>query len=99
MILSSTVTAIELKIEKLSSGFASFNCDDLVNGIVHVPSKDKVTVILDGGFLLGEYCCLEEAILNISRLITKIKLAEMTSGITYKAYQAAFKSGQSLTKH
>lgn len=94
-----SMIAIELKLERIAPDFASFNCEDLVNGIVHVPSKGKVTVILNDGFLLGEYVSAEDAFRNISRLIVNIKLAEMDAGITYKSYLAAFNAGQSLTKH
>jgi hypothetical protein len=89
----------EIELLKVNADLASFKCNSSVFGIVHLPDSGPVTVLLDGGYVLGEFDCPVCAVKGITYLCLAIDDAEKLSGMNYKAYKQAFKSGSLSRMH
>lgn len=51
------VTTVELSLAVVNKEIATFNINGAISGVVHLPSSGPVTVVLDGGYVLGEFHC------------------------------------------
>jgi hypothetical protein len=49
-----TITTVELNLVIVNKEIATFNING-ISGVVHLPSSGPVTVVLDGGYVLGEF--------------------------------------------
>lgn len=47
------VTSIEIGLAIVNKEIATFNINGAISGVVHLPSTGPVTVVLDGGYVLG----------------------------------------------
>ncbi|WP_407211507.1 hypothetical protein [Enterobacter hormaechei] len=50
-----TITTVELSLATVNKDFATFNVNGAISGVVHLPSTGPVTVVLDGGYVLGKF--------------------------------------------
>ena len=86
-----TISIINLRLSAINQELALFNCEDSITGVIHtVPSN--TTVVLDGGYVLGQYGCVHAAIDELTGVHIQLHEAEKESG-TYDSYRGAFNSG------
>lgn len=55
--MKATITTVELSLAIVNKDLATFNVNGAISGVVHLPSSGPVTVVLDGGYVLGEFHC------------------------------------------
>ncbi|HGH4672048.1 TPA: hypothetical protein ACJIWW_001212 [Enterobacter asburiae] len=77
------VTIIEMGLAIVNKEIATFNINGIISGVVHLPSSGPVTVVLDGGYVLGEFHCPVCAVKHISLLSVKFAEAQNTCGMSY----------------
>lgn len=75
-----SVTTVELNLAVVNKEIATFNISGAISGVVHLPSSGPVTVVLDGGYVLGEYHC---AVKHISLLSVNFAEAQNACGMSY----------------
>lgn len=86
-----SLTIINLRLVDINNELALFNCEDSITGVIHtVPSK--TTVVLDGGYVLGQYGCVHKAVDELTNVHIHLHEAEKENG-TYAAYKNAFSAG------
>jgi len=95
-ILSLYIAKLRMKI--MSREFSAFDCDGIITGIVHVPDEGDFTVILDGGYILGEFDCTNCVIKAIATLYANILQSDKNIGMDYKAYKKVYSSATSSAK-
>lgn len=52
-----TITTVELSLAIVNKDLATFNVNGAISGVVNLPTSGPVTVVLDGGYVLGEFHC------------------------------------------
>lgn len=77
------VTTIEMGLAIVNKEIATFNINGIISGVVHLPSSGPVTVVIDGGYVLGEFDCPACAVKHISLLSVKFAEAQNSCGISY----------------
>ncbi|HAU5448949.1 hypothetical protein QL203_02470 [Cronobacter malonaticus] len=65
------VIAVKLELNRISHDFVAFHCGSKLSGIIHTPESGNMSVILDGGYHLGEYDCARCAIESVADLLGK----------------------------
>lgn len=91
-----TFSIINLFLTAINSELALFNCEDSITGVIHtVPSN--TTVVLDGGYVLGQYGCVHKAVDELITVHIQLHEAEKESG-TYATYKNAFNSGHASSR-
>ncbi|CZV66639.1 hypothetical protein [Enterobacter cloacae] len=78
-----SVTAVELNLAVVNKEIATFNINGAISGVVHLPSSGPVTVVLDGGYVLGEFHCPVCAVKHISLLSVNLAEAQNACGMSY----------------
>ncbi|MFX2553419.1 hypothetical protein V6269_05700 [Enterobacter roggenkampii] len=78
-----SVTTVELNLVIVNKEIATFNINGAISGVVHLPSSGPVTVVLDGGYVLGEFHCPVCAVKHISLLSVKFAEAQNACGMSY----------------
>ncbi|MCM7084010.1 hypothetical protein [Enterobacter roggenkampii] len=78
-----SVTTVELNLAVVNKDIATFNINGAISGVVHLPSSGPVTVVLDGGYVLGEFHCPVCAVKHISLLSVKFAEAQNACGMSY----------------
>ena len=78
-----SVTTVELNPVIVNKDIATFNINDAISGVIHLPSSGPVTVVIDGGYVLGEYDCPACAVKHISLLSVKFAEAQNSCGMSY----------------
>lgn len=78
-----SVTTVELNLVIVNKEIATFNINGAISGVVHLPSSGPVTVVLDGGYVLGEFHCPVCAVKHISLLSVKFAEAQNSCGMSY----------------
>lgn len=81
------VTTIEMGLAIVNKEIATFNINGIISGVVHLPSSGPVTVVLDGGYVLGEFHCPVCAVKHISLLSVKFTEAQNAYGMSYYDYK------------
>ncbi|MEP8858485.1 hypothetical protein ABKV83_08410 [Enterobacter asburiae] len=81
--MKASVTAVELNIAVVNKEIATFNINGVITGVVHLPSSGPVTVVIDGGYVLGEFDCPACAVKHISLLSVKFAEAQNSCGMSY----------------
>lgn len=89
MAIKTKVIHVEMTVKHIGNNFAHFNCGENVKGTIHVPEKGKVTVILEGEYILGEFHCVVCAVDAITDLSSKVIVSEEICGMTYSAYKTS----------
>lgn len=77
------VTTVEIGLTIVNKEIATFNINGAISGIVHLPSSGPVTVVIDGGYVLGEFDCPACAVKHISLLSVKFAEAQNSCGMSY----------------
>lgn len=77
------VTTIEMGLAIVNKEIATFNINGIISGVVHLPSSGPVTVVLDGGYVLGEFHCPVCAVKHISLLSVKFAEAQNACSMSY----------------
>lgn len=62
------VTTFEMGLAIVNKEIATFNINGAISGVVHLPASGPVTVVLDGGYVLGEFHCPGCTVKHISLL-------------------------------
>ena len=78
-----SVTTVELNLVIVNKEIAIFNINGAISGVVHLPSSGPVTVVIDGGYVLGEFDCPACAVKHISLLSVKCAEAQNSCGMSY----------------
>ncbi|EPC4330631.1 hypothetical protein ACRZTK_001117 [Enterobacter asburiae] len=77
------VTAIEMGLTIVNKEIATFNINGAISGVVHLPASGPVTVVLDGGYVLGEFHCPACAVKHIGLLSVNFAEAQNACGMSY----------------
>lgn len=77
------VTTVEVGLAIVNKEIATFNINGAVSGVVHLPTSGPVTVVLDGGYVLGEFHCPVCAVKHISLLSMDFTAAQNACGMSY----------------
>lgn len=77
------VTTVEMGLAIVNKEIATFNINGTVSGVVHLPTSGPVTVVLDGGYVLGEFHCPVCAVKHISLLSMDFTAAQNACGMSY----------------
>ncbi|MCK7312756.1 hypothetical protein [Enterobacter bugandensis] len=85
--MKATITTVELSLAIVNKEIATFNINGIISGVVHLPSSGPVTVVLDGGYVLGEFHCPVCAVKHISLLSVKFAEAQNACGMFYYDYK------------
>ncbi len=99
MFNSIEVRSTKVELSVINSDLASFDCNGSVTGFVHLPDVGPITVVLDGGYTLGEYKDPSSAIKGISFLCFAVEDADKRAGMNYQAYMQTFKAGFASRMH
>ena len=78
-----SVTTVELNLVIVNKEIATFNINGAISGVVHLPSAGPVTVVLDGGYVLGEFHRPVCAVKHISLLSVNFAEAQKSCGMSY----------------
>ena len=78
-----SVTTVELNLVIVNKEIATFNINGAISGVVHLPSSGPVTVVLDGGYVLGEFHCPVCAVKHIRLLSMDFTAALNACGMSY----------------
>ncbi|WP_320730360.1 hypothetical protein [Enterobacter sichuanensis] len=81
--MKATITTVEMNLATVNKDLATFNINGAISGVVHLPSSGPVTVVLDGGYVLGEFHCPACAVTSISLLSVKFAEAQNSCGMSY----------------
>lgn len=81
------VTTIEMGLAIVNKEIATFNINGIISGVVHLPSSGPVTVVLDGGYVLGEFHCPVCAVKHINLLSVNFTEAQNACGMSYYDYK------------
>lgn len=81
------VTTIEMGLAIVNKEIATLNINGIISGVVHLPSSGPVTVVLDGGYVLGEFHCPVCAVKHISLLSVNFTEAQNACGMSYYDYK------------
>lgn len=77
------VTTIEMGLAIVNKEIATFNINGAISGVVHLPTSGPVTVVLDGGYVLGEFHCPVCAVKHLSLLSMDFTAAQNACGMSY----------------
>lgn len=78
-----TIPTVELSLTIVNKDLATFNVNGAISGVVHLPTSGPVTVVLDGGYVLGEFHCPACAVKDISMLSASVAEAQNSCGMSY----------------
>lgn len=81
--MKSTITTVEMNLAIVNKDLATFNINGAISGVVHLPSSGPVTVVLDGGYVLGEFHCPVCAVQHISLLSVNFAEAQNACGMSF----------------
>lgn len=93
------VITVDLSIMAINKEIALFNCDEKFSGVIHSTSNGTTTVILDGGYVLGEFDCPHCAVTEISLLSANISTGDKAGFGNYRSYKLEFAEGIFKTIH
>ncbi|HCT9942216.1 TPA: hypothetical protein OUD64_002836 [Enterobacter kobei] len=82
-----SVTTVELNLVIVNKEIATFNINGAITGVVHLPSSGPVTVLLDGGYVFGEFHCPVCAVKHISLLSVNFAEAQKSCGMSYNDHK------------
>jgi hypothetical protein len=77
------VTSVEMSLAIVNKDIVTFNINGAISGVAHLPSSGPVTVVLDGGYVLGEFHCPVCAVKHISLLSVNFTEAQNACGMSY----------------
>ena len=74
----------DIELIMINDSLAEFKCGEKLRGFIQLPEKEGVTVIIDGGYILGSFDCAACAIKEIALLAARIEEADKKYGISYQ---------------
>ena len=74
----------DIELIVINDSLAEFKCGEKLRGFIQLPEKEGVTVIIDGGYILGSFDCAACAIKEIALLAARIEEADKKYGISYQ---------------
>lgn len=93
------IIQMKLNLITVSKEFTIFDCEDKVSGVIHTTSDGKSTIILDGGYVLGNFECSHCAVKAISLLAVKICDGEKAGFGSYSDHKRKAMERVSITVH
>ncbi|MEY8709528.1 DNA breaking-rejoining protein [Mangrovibacter phragmitis] len=87
------------KLTAINNSLAYFKCSQSVGGFFHVSDNGNTTVVLDGGYVLGKFCCPLHAVKAAHNTTDLIEDADKNFGMTYENYKSVFLSGKNARTH
>ncbi|MGN7911698.1 hypothetical protein [Enterobacter sp. 22466] len=81
--MEATLPTVGMKLTIVNKELATFNFNGAISGVVHLPSSGPVTVVIDGGYVLGEFDCPACAVKHVSLLSVKFAEAQNSCGLSY----------------
>ncbi|CAD6036481.1 DNA breaking-rejoining protein [Escherichia coli] len=93
------VVKIEMNLKVVNKEVAVFNCEKKVSGVIHSAETGVVTVILDGGYVLGKFDCPLCAVEAISMLSVKVSDGDKAGFGNYRQHKRTFMERAFITIH
>ncbi|EGN5024739.1 DNA breaking-rejoining protein [Salmonella enterica] len=93
------IVEIKMNLKAVNKEIAVFNCEKKVSGVIHSAPAGETTVILDGGYVLGQFDCPVCAVEAISLLAVKIRDGEKTGYGNYRQHKRTFMEQAFITVH
>ena len=81
--MEATLPTVGMKLTIVNKELTTFNFNGAISGVVHLPSSGPVTVVIDGGYVLGEFNCPACAVKHVSLLSVKFAEAQNSCGLSY----------------
>nr|DAG56878.1 MAG TPA: hypothetical protein [Caudoviricetes sp.] len=81
--MKAIISTVEMNLAIVNKDLATFNINGAISGVVHLPSSGSVTVVLDGGYVLGEFHCSICAVKHLSLLSVNFAEAQDACGMSY----------------
>ncbi|WP_155024656.1 DNA breaking-rejoining protein [Enterobacter hormaechei] len=93
------IVKVELNLKQVNKNIRLFNCNKKVSGVIHILEDGDSTVILDGGYVLGNFDCPICAVEAIALLAAKIGDGEMSGHGSYRQHKRTFMKRAFITVH
>ena len=74
----------EIELDVINDSLAEFKCGNTLHGFIQISLEEKVTVIIDGGYVLGTFDCYVCAVKEVALLAARIDEADKKYGISYQ---------------
>ncbi|MBN6396568.1 DNA breaking-rejoining protein [Escherichia coli] len=74
----------EIKLDVINYSLAEFKYGNTLHGFIQISQKENVTVIIDGGYVLGTFDCDACALKEVALLAARIEEADKKYGISYQ---------------
>lgn len=84
------VISSSIELIAVNDSLAEFKCRRKLSGFIQLPEKDGVTVIIEGGYILGTFDCTVCAIKEIALLAARIEEADKKYGISYQKLKECY---------
>lgn len=81
------IVKVELNLKAVNKEIALFNCDKKVSGVIHSIKNGATTVVLDGGYVLGQFDCPHCAVTAISLLAVQVSDGDKAGFSNYRSYK------------
>ncbi|ECT1022491.1 DNA breaking-rejoining protein [Salmonella enterica] len=93
------ILKVGFNLQAINDEIALFSCGGKVSGLIHLPDTDELTVILDGGYVLGRFKSPDCALLEISLLAAKVHDGEKAGYGSYRQHKRTFMEQVFITVH
>lgn len=84
------IIEIEMNLKAVNKEMAVFNCEKKVSGVIHSTPNGDVTVVLDGGYVLGKFDSPLCAVEAISTLSVKVSDGDKAGFGNYRQHKRTF---------
>ncbi|MWU29104.1 DNA breaking-rejoining protein, partial [Escherichia coli] len=74
----------EIELDVINDSLAEFKCGNTLHGFIQISQKENITVIIDGGYVLGTFDCDACALKEVALLAARIEEADKKYGISYQ---------------
>lgn len=81
------IVTIEMNLKAVNKEIALFNCEKKVSGVIHSTKSGATTVVLDGGYVLGQFDCPHCAVTAISLLAVQVSDGDKAGFGNYRSYK------------
>ncbi|MEB8217827.1 DNA breaking-rejoining protein [Citrobacter braakii] len=93
------IVKVELNLKAVNKEIALFNCEKKVSGVIHSTKNGATTVVLDGGYVLGQFDCPHCAITAISLLAVQVNDGDKAGFGNYRSYKLDYSERVFITVH
>lgn len=84
------VLMADLTLNTVSKNLATFNLSNVISGAFHRHSDNSVTIVLDGGYVMGKADCPACAIEKIGSVAIQYMRERFSCGIDYMDYKRLY---------